>query len=209
MLWYLFGCVPHAPSFTEPVVSAGPQPEPAAVQEPAPQPAPEGQPPSAPGVVGGFSPLVGSSEAPPPQPVGEEELARLLKNPQSRPVVVNFWATWCAPCVQELPYLERLAEQFQAASWLLVNVDGANLPAVQRWLTEHPVGLPLLLLNSADPAGVLARQVPTWEDAIPLTLVLHPGGAVHAAHQGALQPGQLEASLFSLGNPRICAQHGT
>ncbi|HND29271.1 MAG TPA: TlpA disulfide reductase family protein [Myxococcota bacterium] len=200
MLWYLFGCVPHAPSFTEPMGSPAPPPEP--VAEKAPSSSPEVAAPE------GFSPLVGSFEAPPPLPVGEEELARLLQNPQSRPVVLNFWATWCAPCVKELPYLERLAEQFREVSWILVNVDGANPTAVHRWLDEHPVLLPQLLLDSADPAGVLARQVPAWEDAIPLTLVVHPGGAVHAVHQGALQPGQLEASLLSLGNPRICAQHG-
>ncbi len=122
--------------------------------------------------------------------------------------MLNFWATWCAPCIQELPYLDRVAEQFPAADWILVNVDGVGLDGVEKWLVEHPVGLPLLLLNSADPAGVLARRVPEWEDAIPLTLVLHPGGGLHAVHQGALQPGQLESSLLSLGNPRICAQHG-
>ena len=196
MLWYLFGCLPHAPIVAEP----------AAV----PPTMDMFRNDSVPGLPGEELTQVMSATTETLQAtaINEEELGKLLQNPLGRPLVVNFWATWCSPCVEELPYLERLSEQYPAATWVLINVDGANLAAVQRWLAERPVGLPLRILDSKVPADVLARQVPAWEDAIPLTLVLHPGGGVHSAHQGALSPGQLEASLLSLGNPRICGQHG-
>ncbi len=196
MLWYLFGCVPHAPIVAEPAAIA-----------PTVDMFSNDSIPGLPGD-GGDPSLLTATGTGQSAAINEEELGKLLQNPLGRPLVVNFWATWCAPCVEELPYLEHLSEQYTAATWLLINVDGANLSAVQRWLAERPVGLPLRILDSNVPADVLARQVPSWEDAIPLTLVLHPGGAVHSAHQGALSPGQLEASLLSLGNPRICGQHG-
>lgn len=202
MLWYLLGCVPHAPTAVETMVATAPVPAPAPVAE---------TPPSSASVSATepvLAELATDTRSASQRLVGEEELAQILQNAGNRPLVLNFWATWCAPCVQELPYLDRVSEQYPAANWMLVNVDGVGLAGVEKWLVEHPVGLPLLLLNSGDPAGVLARRVPEWQDAIPLTLVLHPGGGIHAAHQGALQPGQLESSLLSLGNPRICAQHG-
>ncbi|MDF3036242.1 MAG: TlpA family protein disulfide reductase [Paucimonas sp.] len=62
-------------------------------------------------------------------------------------VILNFWAGWCAPCIDELPYLNDLARNDAAKEKLVVL--GVNFkeskPAIERFMSDHPVGYPILL----------------------------------------------------------------
>src|ERR1019366_776284 len=69
-------------------------------------------------------------------------------------VLVNFWATWCGPCQQEMPLLDQMYKKYKPAGFTLigVNVD-KEAPAVKELLTRKPVSFPVLL----DPANQVSK----------------------------------------------------
>ena len=115
----------------------------------------------------------------------QEELAR-------GPVVLDFWATWCKPCIQALPKLAQLAADFQdrGVRVYTVNIDGPrNLAKIRPFLQRHQLQLPVLL----DRTNQVMKQFQL--NAMPATLVLTAKGGVVYRHQG-YQPGD-EAELRS------------
>ena len=113
----------------------------------------------------------------------QEELAR-------GPVVLDFWATWCKPCIQALPQLAQIATEFQdrGVRVYTVNIDGPrNLAKIRPFLQRHQVKLPVLL----DRTNQVMKQFQLL--APPATLVLTAEGGVMYRHLG-YQPGD-EAAL--------------
>jgi thiol-disulfide isomerase/thioredoxin len=96
-------------------------------------------------------------------------------------VVVNFWATWCAPCRDELPSLERLRDGLRGrpVEVLAVNVaEGES--RVKRYLTEVPLRLPVLLDRNGD-----AQRA--WKiRGLPATFLLGPDGSIRSWYLGEL-----------------------
>lgn len=122
---------------------------------------------------GGMRKLV-FHDAPQPLPqvglTGMDDGARSLAEWRGRWVVVNFWATWCAPCRKEMPALDRLA----AGGVAVVTVaSGRNpVPAIERfWAETGIVNLPAL----RDPNAELSRKLAIL--GLPVTLIVNPEGA--------------------------------
>jgi len=100
---------------------------------------------------------------------------------RGRPLIVNFWATWCAPCIEELPSLLRLEEQAADGDFkvLAISNDRGGLKAVTPFLEKHDLqGLDLYL----DPKGTLARTFDLR--GLPTTFVIDPAGRVYATLEG-------------------------
>ena len=97
-------------------------------------------------------------------------------------LVVNLWATWCAPCVRELPSLAKLAATLapDRIAVLPLSSDRGGAPAVQAYFAAHGItGLPVLL----DPDGAAAAA---WKSrGIPTTIVIDRQGRVRAWLEGA------------------------
>ncbi len=110
-----------------------------------------------------------------PQPVPAAELLTLTDQPRGLEdwrgqwVVVNFWATWCAPCRAEMPSLDRLAASGQP---VVTVATGRNpLPAIERFWEETGIEhLPVL----RDPRSGLSRQLGIL--GLPVTVILNPEG---------------------------------
>lgn len=97
----------------------------------------------------------------------------LLADWQGQWVVLNFWATWCAPCRHEMPALDRLQQQLGGAEFAVVPVaTGRNpVPAIRRFFDEIAVeSLPILL----DPTQRLSREMGVF--GLPVTVILNPAG---------------------------------
>ncbi len=98
-------------------------------------------------------------------------------------VLVNFWATWCGPCKQEMPLLNQMYKQYKPAGFTLlgINVD-KDEPAVKELLARMPVSFPVLL----DPANRTSKAYHV--DEMPSTVIIDRKGEIRYIHRG-YQPG--------------------
>jgi thiol-disulfide isomerase/thioredoxin len=129
-----------------------------------------------------------------PTPAGGE-LA--LNDLRGKPLLLNFWATWCPPCVSELPLLDRFHREQQSGGWQVVGLAVDNLAPVREFLGKHPVDFAIGLAG-ADGAG-LSRTMGNSGGALPFTVVFDRRGRVFARKLGVIQPEDLTrwASLAS------------
>ena len=105
-----------------------------------------------------------------------DQLNERIKNGKDSTYVVNFWATWCAPCIKELPHFEKLNAEFKSEKLtvLLVSVDfksklnSAVIPFVKRKNLKSQV----FLLNESDPQKYIDRIDKSWSGSIPATLFI-------------------------------------
>lgn len=100
---------------------------------------------------------------------------------QGKHVLVNFWATWCAPCRKEMPELDALQEQFGGDDFEVVTIaTGRNMvPALKRFFEETDIThLPILL----DPKQKLARDMAVL--GLPITVIMNPEGQEIARLRG-------------------------
>lgn len=105
-----------------------------------------------------------------------------LKGFKGRGMVVNMWATWCAPCVAEMPSLDQLAKALAPhdIAVLPISSDRGGADVVQSWYQAHGItSLPVLL----DPKGALARAFNAR--GIPTTVLINTAGKVVARLEGA------------------------
>jgi peroxiredoxin len=94
-------------------------------------------------------------------------------------VMVNFWATWCGPCQQEMPLLDQMYKKYKPAGFTLigVNVD-KEAPAVKELLARKPVSFPVLL----DPANQVSKAYHV--DEMPSSVIIDRKGAIRYVHRG-------------------------
>ena len=93
---------------------------------------------------------------------------------RGRVVVVNFWATWCAPCLKEMPALEKAWKKLQKENVLLVGVNlGDTERKIRRFLKHRPVSFPILMDIGSD-------MFEPWQiQRLPTTYVVGPDGLIH------------------------------
>jgi thiol-disulfide isomerase/thioredoxin len=105
-----------------------------------------------------------------------DQLNERVKNGKDSTYVVNFWATWCAPCIKELPHFEKLQADYKTekVKVLLVSVDfkskltSAVVPFVKRKNLKNEV----FLLNESSPQEYIDRIDLSWSGSIPATLFI-------------------------------------
>lgn len=102
--------------------------------------------------------------------------ALALSSLRNRPLLVNFWATWCPPCVRELPLINRFAqanrEQADGIQVLGIAVDQAA--AVSKWLARQPLDFPVALAGAG---GVsLTRSLGNINGGLPFTILFNAQG---------------------------------
>jgi len=129
-----------------------------------------------------------------PQPQGTDLALISLRG---RPLLVNFWATWCPPCVREMPLLDQFYRQYHkdGLQMLGIAVDGAK--PVLGFLERNPVGFAIGLAG-ADGSG-LARSLGNTAGGLPYTVLADAGGAIVRRQMGELKRSQLEEWAQALG----------
>ena len=117
-----------------------------------------------------------------------------------RPLLVNFWATWCVPCREEFPDLLKLRGEYGAdrLDFILVSLDDpAEInKAVPEFLSEQRAGeLPSYLLHATDESVAINLVDPDWSGELPATYLYDRAGNVVFKHKGRIKPAELRAAL--------------
>ncbi len=108
-----------------------------------------------------------------PQPDGGE---LVMAERRGKPLLLNFWATWCAPCVKEMPTLDRFQREQAARGWQVVGLAVDSPTPVREFLQRTPVGFPIGLAGME--GAELAEKLGNPMGALPYTVVLDARGRV-------------------------------
>ncbi len=104
-----------------------------------------------------------------------EELESLLNRSGDTVYVINFWATWCKPCVEELPSFERVHEEYRDKKFRMILVS-LDMPAKYEdqllpFIEEHGLKPEVIHLAEVNANNWIDRVEPSWSGAIPATLI--------------------------------------
>jgi peroxiredoxin len=110
---------------------------------------------------------------------------------RDQPLLLNFWATWCPPCVEELPMLNRFYAEQRARGWQVLGLAVDQPSAVQRFLQRMPLDFPLALAGLG--GTELSRQLGNPSGGLPFTVVFGRDGRVAHRKLGQVKPEDLVA----------------
>lgn len=123
-----------------------------------------------------------------------------LDSPQGEPLplagfkggrlVINFWATWCPPCVQELPLLDRFFSEQKDHGWNVLGLAVDQPSAVRAFLQKMPLAFPVAMAGLG--GTELARSLGNVSGGLPFTLVLDAKDEVVQRKLGRLSPEDLQ-----------------
>lgn len=112
---------------------------------------------------------------------------------QGRPLLINFWATWCAPCIEELPLINDFYRQNKSNGWQVLGLAIDKLAAVQSFLHKMPLDFPVGMAGLA--GADLGRGLGNVAGGLPFSVVLGARGAVLYRKMGRLQVSDLAQVL--------------
>ena len=128
-----------------------------------------------------------------PDPAGKEQRFDQWKG---KVVVVNFWATWCAPCREEMPEFIKAQKQFGDKGLQFIGIAVDQADKVQQYVAEIGLNYPALIGGFG--AMELSKTLGNELMALPFTVVLDRNGAVVHTQLGVLKPEKLDALIQKL-----------
>lgn len=125
------------------------------------------------------------------QTPGGQELS--LADFKGQKLILNFWATWCMPCVEEMPLLDAFFQQNSSNGFKVLGLAIDQPSLVRRFLAQRPVSYPIVLAGLE--GTELSRLLGNEEGGLPFTLVLDGLGQVAFRKLGKLHPEDIDAWL--------------
>ena len=129
---------------------------------------------------------------------------RKALTPSNKPLLVNFWATWCDPCREEFPDLVKLDAEYKGRiDFITISLD--ELSEIDRdvpnFLTEMKAGMPAYLLKAVNDDEAIAFVSKEWAGALPLTILYDAAGKQIYYRQGKVKLDTVRAELDKLLTP--------
>jgi thiol-disulfide isomerase/thioredoxin len=126
-------------------------------------------------------------------------LQQLLTRPSDTTYIINFWATWCKPCIEELPNFEQVRARHarEKVKVVLVSMDFPSKldSKVKPFVKQQKLASAVWLLNESDPNVFIDKIEPSWSGALPFTLLVNTRRKQRKAIERPLTRAELETEL--------------
>jgi thiol-disulfide isomerase/thioredoxin len=128
-------------------------------------------------------------------------LQSLIESRSDQIKVINFWATWCAPCVKELPLFEKLNEERKDVRVMLVSMDidlDPDPEKVRKFILRKKMLAQIYILNEQHPDAWITKIDKNWSGALPATLFINTTTGKRQFVEREIHEGELEKIIDSL-----------
>jgi thiol-disulfide isomerase/thioredoxin len=124
----------------------------------------------------------------------------LQRDPKdTRPLLINFWATWCDPCREEFPDLVKVDADYRGKglNFIAISLDDISdiKSVVPQFLKEMKAEMPVVLLNVNDPEPAIKIVDATWDGQLPATFLYDKTGKIVFKHFGKIEPAELRTAI--------------
>ncbi len=123
--------------------------------------------------------------------IDADGVRKLMKNDSGKLRLVNIWATWCGPCVYEMPELVSINRIYRGRAFEMITISG-DMPdkkeQVLAFLKDKQASCKNYLISSEDKTEVLEAVDAEWQGGIPYTVLVKPGGEIIFRHTGVIDP---------------------
>lgn len=126
---------------------------------------------------------------------------RTLIKPNARPLLINFWATWCDPCREEFPDLVKLDNTYKGKiDFITVSLDDIDdiNTLVPKFLGEMKAEMPAYLLRTTDESAAITMVSKDWAGNLPLTVLYNPKGELAYSRAGKIKYEMMTGEIDSL-----------
>ncbi len=122
--------------------------------------------------------------------------AAYSENWRGKVLVVNFWASWCPPCVEEMPALDKIQQEYASKNVLIVGIGIDSPSNVRDFLKNTPISYPIVMggLEGSN----LSRQMGNTQGALPYTLIINSKGKAVFTKLGKINEEELRNALNSV-----------
>lgn len=124
-----------------------------------------------------------------------DRLQKIIQTKSDKIQVINFWATWCAPCVKELPLFEKVNASEAGVKVTLVSLDldlDPNPEKVHKFVSRKKLQSEVLILDEKDPNSWIDKIEQQWSGALPATIIVNTRTGKRKFVGKELQEGDLE-----------------
>jgi thiol-disulfide isomerase/thioredoxin len=132
--------------------------------------------------------------------IDEKRFAELLK-PNGKPLLINFWATWCTPCREEFPDLVKIDAEYKGKiDFITITLDFEEelTTGVPKFLVEMKATMPTYLLITPDETAAIQMVSKDWAGGLPFTVLFKTDGSIAYSRQGIVKHSVLEAEINKL-----------
>ena len=132
-------------------------------------------------------------------PINTDELKGLLSQQRQKPLLVNFWATYCDPCRDEFPDLVKIDQDYRSQSLEFVTVSLDDMTDIKtevpKFLDSMKATMPAYLLNASDPEPAINTVDRAWRGDLPATYLYNEKGEVVYKHIGRVNVAELREAI--------------
>lgn len=130
--------------------------------------------------------------------IDEEGIKNLIKNNSDKLRLINVWATWCGPCVNELPSFVSINRMYRRRDFEFITISADNPEKKDKVLSQLKklmLSNTNYLFNSDDKYKLIEAVDPNWAGALPYTILVEPGGKIVYAKQGPINPMEIKTMI--------------
>lgn len=132
--------------------------------------------------------------------IGVAELEEILASPGNELHVINFWATWCPPCVTELPYFEKLSKEYEGkgVKFILISLDFPSQVESRLipFLDTNKITADVRVMTNIDYNSWIEKVDESWQGNIPVTLFFNNAKGVRYFHPEELEESKLRELII-------------